>query len=169
MDHPNIPARPSTRPKPANSSATMTTILLLLLLSCSLISTAAAEIINPQCSTNVCTLPKNECVQYCPRNKKRAVFQFGLRSNKKCVASKPGRFIRDGAGSADLPPSVAGAPLFDDVVVSNKPDGLKSRQALWPEYGPPNCFWGLCQFEGPVCILWCTESQVFYGSNNSCK
>jgi hypothetical protein len=158
MNHPNTPARPVTK--------TTFLLLLLLLLSCSFILTTTAELINPQCSKNVCALPKNECIEYCPRNKKRVAFQFGLRSNKKCTVSKPGRFVRDVAGLSDLP-----APAFDDVVVSKKPndDGLEVRQDLWPEYGPPNCLWGLCQFEGPVCILWCTDSHVYYGSNDGCK
>jgi hypothetical protein len=162
MNHPKTPAKPAARPKQLNS--TTLTIFLLFFLCCSFIFTAAAEMINPQCSKNVCSLPKNECVEYCPRNRKNTFFKFGLRSNKKCVASKPGRMIRD--MTADVP-SIEG-PAFDDTV-SNKPDELEVRQDLWPEYGPPNCFWGLCQFQGPVCILWCTESQVFYGSNNGCK
>jgi hypothetical protein len=46
---------------------------------------------------------------------------------------------------------------------------LVERQALWPEFGPPNCFWGLCQFEGPACIFFCTEEQVLYGSDKRCR
>lgn len=57
----------------------------------------------------------------------------------------------------------------DGAAQSTNGHELSERQALWPEYGPPNCFWGLCQFEGPPCILWCTEDKVFYGSNDGCK
>lgn len=148
---------------------TLTALLICLLC---LTMTASAEIINPRCSRNVCTLPANECVYTCPRFQRGVYFQFGLRSNKKCAPpTKPGGRdyalqIRENETSTDL--ALIEALGLDDAG-SNQTSDLVKRQDLWPEYGPPDCFWALCQFKGPPCILWCTEEKVYYGSDDMCK
>jgi hypothetical protein len=148
------------------------TLTALLLCFFCLTMTASAEITNPQCSRNVCTLPANECVYTCPRFQRGVYFQFGLRSNKKCAPpTNPGGGdlalqIGESETSTDL--ALIEALGLDDAD-SNKTSDLAKRQDLWPEYGPPDCFWALCQFKGPACILWCTEDKVYYGSDDMCK
>ena len=143
-------------------------LTVLLLFHFCFCLTVEAEIINPQCSKNVCVLPPNECVETCPRNRRGVYFTFGLRSNHKCVAPStpgPGLRRRDNDTSADLL-SIEGPSLNE--ADSDRPSELAERQVFWPEFGPPNCFWGLCQFEGPPCIMWCTEDRVYYGTNGFC-
>lgn len=158
-------ARPRARPSRFH---TATLILLFLYGFCFL--RATAEMISPTCSKNVCTLPSNECVEMCPRNVRNLYFVFGLRSNKKCVPpSMPGPRSLGTSDNATMTDLLSVEGWHAGNFGSNETDALVQRQDLWPEYGPPDCYWGMCQFHGPPCILWCTESRVYYGSEWWCK
>ncbi len=137
-------------------------------LLCCLCFAVTAEIINPQCSKNVCVLPSDECVESCPRNQHGVYFTFGLRSNDKCAPSTPGKGLRNTGNDTSSALALTDTAQSGNAG-SHDTKELAERQDVWPEYGPPNCFWGLCQFEGPPCILWCTEDRVYYGSNDGCK
>ena len=155
----------------ARSMRIGTTAFKTCLLFCiCVMATAQAE--NPACSKNVCVVPPNKCVETCPRNERGVYFKFGLRSNKKCTVSKPGMAanvdvnVNDGKMTTDFP-SMESPQLQGDI--SDPIKGMGERQELWPEFGPPECIWGMCQFSGPPCILSCTDSHVYYGDNGACK
>lgn len=166
----SLPTKHTSAKPRARPSRFHTTSLIFLFLYGFCFLRATAEMINPTCSKNVCTLPSNECVEVCPRNVRNVYFVFGLRSNKKCVRpSMPGPrslATSDNASTTDL---LSAERWHAGNVGSNETDALVKRQDLWPEYGPPDCYWGICQFHGPPCILWCTESRVYYGSEWWCK
>lgn len=142
-------------------------ILAILVVVCCCVG-VSAEIVNPQCSKNVCVLPPNECVEFCPTRQKHVYFSFGLRSNKKCAPVSSPRKALHGNNDTSVEVLSIKTPPSSSASSNNTKD-LAERRDLWPEYGPPDCFWGLCQFEGPVCILWCTEDHVYYGSDDGCK
>lgn len=159
----------SARPR-ARSSRSHSVTMTFLFLYCFCFITATAEMINPTCSKNVCTLPSNECVEVCPRNIRNVYFVFGLRSNKKCVRpSMPGERSLDTSDNTTMTDLLSVDGWDAGNVGSNETDALVPRQDLWPEYCPPDCYWGMCQFHGPPCILWCTEDKVHYGSEWWCK
>ncbi len=158
-------AGPHARSSPFHSA---TMVLLFLYYFCFI--TVTAELINPTCSKNVCTLPSNECVEVCPRNVRDIYFVFGLRSNKRCVRpSMPGTRSLGASNDTTMTDLLLVDKWHTGNVGSNETDALVQRQDLWPEYGPPDCYWGMCQFHGPPCILWCTEDKVHYGSEWWCK
>jgi hypothetical protein len=75
--------------------------------------TVTAQADNPTCSKNICELPPNKCVETCPRNEKGRYFKFGLRSNKKCTASKPGKALDVNGSIIETALPSIGAPQFE--------------------------------------------------------
>lgn len=146
-------------------SCKLTPTSLLLCLSL-LLSSVTAEIIAPSCSKNICTLPSYECVETCPKNQRGAYFRFGLRSNQKCVApTTPGRSLHNDTSTRLA--LIRSTELGEASL--NQTKELRERQTLWPEFGPPSCYYDTCQFVGPPCILFCTEDKVYYGTSDLCK
>ena len=139
----------------SNQVSTRTLGLFLLFCFC---LTATAQ--RPTCDNNVCSMPTGYCVEECPRNRIDGFFRFGSRLNNRCAASRPGKALEVNGSDISISLPLMGPPQLVHGS-SNDTKELAERQDLWPEYGLPDCTWALCQFSGPACILWCTETQVF--------
>jgi hypothetical protein len=162
----------------------------LLLICASLIPTVTAQVDYPSCQRNMCVFPDHVCVTSCPPlNMRNVYFTFGLRRQFKCVARPAIRKqVNMTVGDADddttstsmgttADEGASSMPNFDDPGFNateymageiDESRRLEGRQQLWPIFSPPSCYGQGCYFEGPNCVVFCSESYVYYGPSDKC-
>lgn len=153
----------STQFKPT----TVLPVILLTLLS--LCSPTSSQDLNPTCNHNTCTMHPSQCVWTCPVNMRGQYFTFGSRSQNRCVSvPRSVRELAEAHENQTVPPQIESDEAVKRMGSESKGLALMERQDLFPEYGPPRCSNAGCRFVGPPCILFCTETSVYYGSNEFC-
>lgn len=151
--------------------AVFTILLLLCCVGGGSSSDVATNSDDRLCYRNLCMLQSIYCVETCPLNQRNAYFSYGLRSNNRCIPNPPSaKAAITQVGLNDTSARLAPVNMqgFDEAEF-DQPGALAQRQELWPEFPPPTCTRGICRFEGPTCISWCSQDYVYYGPNRLCR